>query len=407
MDHAAGRGTGWSVAEVLGVDGPFSFPEKLLQRIWLRSEYDGRGALTTDGRRVVVEFPGRWNLLGGPDFREARLVMEGVALHGDVEVHLRAADWRAHGHAGDPAYARVVLHVVLFPTEERFTRGVGGVEIPILPLLPLLHHDLEEYAAEAAVAALANRPDLRIVEALGGLAPEARQRLLAGHAEERWRQKVRFARLRVERLGWDEACHQTALEILGYRFNRVPMLKVAAGHPLARWHAPDFDVEAVYASVTDWQRQGVRPANRPVARLRQYARWVSARPHWPDRLDSVMNPLPAIAAPPGSRTGAIRRDLGFRRRREDWRAALCGQAVGGPRFDTLLCDGLLPLAAASGRVEERAACAWWGHWFEGDLPAGLHAGLRDLAEIGGDPAPACQGLAQGLLGWLLAEERKA
>lgn len=398
----------WSVAEVQGVDGPFTFPEKLLQRIWLRREFDVGRAMTTDGRRVTVAHAGRWNFLGGPDFRDARIAFDGVATQGDIEVHLRAGDWKAHGHADDPAYARVVLHVVLFPTGERGTRGHGGASIPILPLLPLLFHDLEEYAADAAVAALANRPSLRILELLGSLPPERRLRLLSVHAEARWRQKVRFARLRIERLGWREACHQTALEILGYRFNRVPMLRLSTHHPLERWCRGGMEVERIHAEEAgSWQRQGVRPANQPLARLRQYARWVAARGRWPDLLIDACGSLPEVDEEPGPATGAVRRRLGFRARRERWAADVCADAVGGSRFDTLLCDGFLPLAAASGRAGETAAYRWWGHWFEGDVPDSLHAGLRDLAALGEVRAPACHGLAQGLLGWLLNEEKMA
>ncbi len=400
--------TSWSVEEVQGVDGPFTFPEKLLQRIWLRREFDVGRALTTDGRRVAVVHPGRWNLLGGPDFREARLSLDEVALHGDVEVHLRAGDWKAHGHGNDPAYSRVVLHVVLFPTVERYTSVYGGGSVPILPLLPLLYHDLEEYAADAAVAALANRPSLRILELLGQLPAARRSRLLSEHAAARWRQKVRFARLRIERLGWREACHQTAMEILGYRFNRVSMLRVASRHPLEHWNSAELDVERMYAEEAGgWQRHGVRPANQPLARLRQYARWVAGGGPWPEALLGAFEALPEIEEEPGSATGAVRRRFGFRAQRERWRAGLCADAVGGSRFDTLLCDGLLPLAVASGHTNERAACRWWGHWFEGDVPDSLHAGMRDLAALGEARAPACHGLAQGLLGWLLNEEKVA
>src|SRR5581483_2798254 len=157
-----------ALAEIQGLYGAFSFPEKLLQKIWLRGDFDRAAAATTDGRAVRVLHPGRWNLLGGPDFRDARLALaDAREATGDVEVHLHAADWEAHGHAGDRAYDRVQLHVVLFPPEPgHVTRGGDGQPIPVLALLPLLHHDLEEYAAEEAVEVLASRPSTRITDEL-------------------------------------------------------------------------------------------------------------------------------------------------------------------------------------------------------------------------------------------------
>lgn len=49
----------------------------------------------------------------GPDVREAAFRHpSGVPLVGDIEVHLRASDFVRHGHATDPAYDGVVLHLV-------------------------------------------------------------------------------------------------------------------------------------------------------------------------------------------------------------------------------------------------------------------------------------------------------
>ena len=190
-----------AVAEIQGLYGPFSFPEKLLQKIWAHGEFDRPKAVTTDGRRVQVLQPGKWNLLGGPDFKGARLRLgDGPVITGEVELHLNAEGWAQHGHAEDRAYDGVVLHVVLFPPEPgHVTRGAGGKIIPVLVLLPLLLHDLEEFAAEDAVENLANRPASRVQEVLGALGAEELMTLLRRGAERRWRQKVHFARLRVHR----------------------------------------------------------------------------------------------------------------------------------------------------------------------------------------------------------------
>ena len=65
------------------------------------------------GPPLRVHFAGRWNHGPGPDFRGAILLdATGRARRGDVELHHRPAGWRSHGHHRDPAYARVLLHVV-------------------------------------------------------------------------------------------------------------------------------------------------------------------------------------------------------------------------------------------------------------------------------------------------------
>lgn len=394
---------GGAVAELQGLYGPFTFPEKLLQKIWLRGDYARHHAVTTDGRRVTVMHPGRWNLLGGPDFKGARLRLgDGAEFFADVELHLHADDWSAHGHARDPAYDGVRLHVVLFPPPAgHVTRGAGEQAIPVLALLPLLHHDLEEYAAEDAVESLANRPAAQIVEILGRLAPVELGALIERHAAERWRQKVHFARVRVQRLGWDEACHQTALEILGYRFNRAPMLRIASAHRLQEWSSPAFSSDAVFETEkAGWSLHGLRPANHPRHRLRQYAAWVRARPDWPARLAELVTRLPPIE--PGEPTGRVRREHGLTALRREWLETVCAGSVGGTRFDNLVCDGFLPLLAAQ---NASSAGELRYHWFAGDLPPLLPRALRELAVFSGRAQPACHGGAQGLLGWLIERER--
>ncbi len=411
-----------AVAEIQGLYGPFTFSEKLLQMIWLRGDFASAGAETLDGRHVTITHAGKWNLLGGPDFKGARLRFgAGPEITGDVELHLRATDWAAHAHARDKAYDGVVLHVVLFPPERgHITRGVGGKEIPVLALLPLLHHDLEEFAADEAVESLSGRSAIRIPEELTSLNEEELAALLATHATARWRQKVHFARLRIERLGWTKACHHTALEILGYRFNRVPMLRIAGRWPLEEWAraavAPDREFEA---NADFWSLQGVRPANHPRTRLRQYAAWVNAVPDWPTRL---LVECASLSAPSGSKApfgpGEVPRDatknfrhaIGLTGLRERLAQSLCGNAIGGTRFDNLMCDGFLPLIAGTlpesreATAGEKALRDVWYHWFAGDIPPFILRGLRELDVFRAPSRPACHGAAQGLLGWQLERE---
>ncbi len=387
-----------AVQEIQGLDGAFTFPEHTLQRIWARGELDDTAAQVTGGARVRVLHPGRWNRLGVPDFRQARLRLGDGEVTGDVELHLQAGDWEAHGHEVDPAYAGVVLHAVLFPpAKPTVCRRCDGAVLPELVLLPLLRRGLEEYAAEQAVENLAQRPGVPGLEALAALPPEERDQCLRLHAERRWLLKVHHAAVRIARLGWNEACYQTALEILGYRFNREPMLRIAGRWPLADWARPGFSAEeAIAAEAGRWVVQGVRPANRPRERLRQYAAWVAARPDWPARLEALGPGLVATDGDPGRpANGVLRR--GFT-------AATGVGEVGGGRFDNLVCDGFLPL------LEARTGCeafARWSQWRAGDGPEFLHGFARLLGGRGGAGLrPRTQGFVQGVLGWIIERDRR-
>lgn len=388
------------VAEIQGLYGPFTFSEKLLQLIWARGDFDRARLVTATGQRVQMIYPGRWNGLGGPDFKQARMRFgDGVEVTGDVELHLQAGDWAAHRHAQDVAYAEVRLHVVLFPPESgQVTRGAGGREIPVAVLLPLLHCDLEEYAAEAAVEHLAGRPVARIVEGLRGLSPDELAAELSAQSEKRWHQKVHYAQLRIGRLGWEGACHHAALEILGYRFNRAPMLRVASGQSLKEWAAGVMSADAVFAGEV-WSLQGVRPANHPRTRLRQYAAWVAQVPDWPQRLANLTDawPLPDSTA----RTVEVRRVHRLTRLRHDLAERIAAGQIGGSRWDNLVCDGWLPLLAAH---TGRNLHGWWYHWYPGDLPPVVPRALRELGIFAGRENPVCHGPAQGLLARLLMRE---
>ncbi len=403
-----------AVEEMQGLYGPFSFPELLLQQIWDRRDFSECDARTLDGRAVTILHTGRWNRLGGPDFQGVRLRLGGDEITGDVEVHLREADWAAHRHAKDAAYDNVVLHVVLFPPGDAngWTVGVQGKRIPVLVLLPLLHRGLEEYAAEDAIESLANRPLDHAHTALSALAGGELDQLLRRHASERWKQKVGFAGERIRRLGWESACHHAALEILGYRFNRAPMLAVATEFPLAAWRNEKLETTEIFEARRErWALQGVRPLNHPRLRLRQYAAWTLARPDWPERLRAIGGVLQSVAesAGEGNTTRGFRKAARLTALRARLADELCGGAVSGSRFDNLVCDGFLPLlAAGAGEAADSAGLkleALWCDWFAGDAPVDRMRLLRRLDVFSGAAKPSAHGPLQGLLGWILARER--
>jgi hypothetical protein len=296
-----------------------------------------------------------------------------------------------------------MLHVVLFPPEPGcVTRGAGGREIPIIALLPLLHRALEEFAADEAVESLANRPLAGLPDELGALPATELATLLHRYPRARWRQKAHYARMRVERLGWEAACHHAALEILGYRFNRAPMLRIAGERSLAEWAEGNVDPEMAFAAEKgNWSLQGVRPANHPLTRLTQYASWTGLRADWPARVLDLGARLPAVNL--AASTPILRRQHHFHAWRDQISETICARTISGTRLNNLICDGVLPLLDADSGCELGGL---WYHWICGDLPPWLTSGLRQLGFFDGRAQPACHGAAQGLLGWFLERETR-
>jgi hypothetical protein len=376
--------------------------ERVVQKIWLREDFARDRATLTDGRAVQIRSVGAWNLLGGPDFYGARVAIAGQEITGDIEVHFHQADWRAHQHAADPAYARVVLHVVLFPPSEGElpAQHADGRVLPTLVLLPLLHRDLEEYASDDALEIITARDQWERFAALAAEPIDQRRAVMRAHAQRRWQQKVHFAQRRIAQLGWMEAAHQTALEILGYQKNRAAFLAVATHYPLARWGVGIEPAEIFASSDLSWRRQGIRPANHPLTRLRQYQRWVIHQPEWPERLGRLLRNRVTLAE--GVSPSRARQLLGLKLQRTQLVRELLGGAVGGSRLDNLVCDGFLPLLAARAGGDDLFNL--WFYWYLGDFPDVLRRALPKLGLTGPRGQSLCHGCAQGLLGWVLQHE---
>lgn len=105
---------------------------------WAAGAWIGQMLQTERGDTYSVLYQGRRGGGAGPDFRDAVLARaDGSRVYGDVELHLRAASWHAHGHDSDPRYDGVVLHVVLAPLgahQQRETLPANGDHTPIAVL---------------------------------------------------------------------------------------------------------------------------------------------------------------------------------------------------------------------------------------------------------------------------------
>ncbi|MCH7953330.1 MAG: DUF2851 family protein, partial [Chloroflexi bacterium] len=82
-----------------------------LSVVWEGQLLARKSLRTEDGQPLRVIYrglPARG--AAGPDFRDAVVATPQGPRRGDVELHVRASDFRRHGHHENPAYAGIVLH---------------------------------------------------------------------------------------------------------------------------------------------------------------------------------------------------------------------------------------------------------------------------------------------------------
>jgi hypothetical protein len=200
--------------------------EQLLQFIWKFGLFDKANARTSTGERVEVQSPGVQNSDAGPDFSNARLTIGGTQWAGSVEVHLRASDWKRHGHHGDKAYSSVILHVVQHNDCEP-ARTSSGVAIPVYEVRfdPLLSTRYRQLMASQSFAPC--RP------LLGGVERFKLRLFLTRLAVERMEQRSARAAELLEALGndWEEVFRRLLFRAFGFGVNAQPFEQLAQTIP--------------------------------------------------------------------------------------------------------------------------------------------------------------------------------
>lgn len=86
--------------------------EDLLQYIWQFQQFEKKNLTTVQGQDLKIIKTGSYNTDSGPDFLQAQLLLDGMAFHGHVELHVHSANWYIHHHDKDSTYDNVILHVV-------------------------------------------------------------------------------------------------------------------------------------------------------------------------------------------------------------------------------------------------------------------------------------------------------
>jgi hypothetical protein len=289
---------------------PAGWNELELQAHWFAGDF-GREFTTTSGQPVrIVQF-GIWNREAGPDFADAAISLkDGQVLRGCIEIDLDARDWERHGHATNPDYESVVLHLFTRPaTAEVFTRTMQHRLVPqVLLDLTQLTGDLAPSLPEARLG--------RCSGPLRELPDEKAREVLLGAAQFRLRRKAGMLARLAELHGPDEALFQALAATLGYKNNKLPFTLLSQRLPLRllrkaeadallfgvsgflphdlaafesstraylrglweKWWPRRTEFERLKIDPAQWRMSGQRPANHPQRRLAALAQMVRL---WP------------------------------------------------------------------------------------------------------------------------------
>ena len=278
---------------------------------------------------IQVVFRGLPSDAGGPDYQDAYLVIDGKLRSGDVEFHARSSDWYAHRHDRNPAYNRVILHVVRI-NDCPVTHTASGAVVPVVTIDPT---DRE-------------------------LIPRSCGRNVAQLTDAERRDRLRKAGLRrfsaiVDRFRADLTCqdadqvlYAAVCEAMGYASNRGAFRQLAGAlpaHQLLDLPAADRFAALIAAAGLgseaggerqfDWRLARLRPANHPRRRIAGIATLMTRLGKSPT--EEVLTTVSRAVRPTDLRSTFTARDEGE-------------TFIGTGRADELVASVILPFAAALG-----------------------------------------------------------
>lgn len=229
--------TGYEVGAAAGgsgasaVDGGRPLSERELAHLWQGQRFPPSALTTSDGLLLGVVYRGRPVGGPGPDFRDAVISAPWGLLQGDVELHVRASDFRRHGHGRDPFYDGLALHVVFWDDDGKDTLLASGRRVPVAALAPGAGRGAQEVRQWLRGPALWQEPCFSALNRLGADAVAA---ALDALGDSRFRDKAEAMRRLLEREPADEVVWQGLLEALGYGGDRRAFRALARRLPWRR-----------------------------------------------------------------------------------------------------------------------------------------------------------------------------
>lgn len=268
-------------------------PEAILHKAWRNAGLEHARVRGRDGHSYRIVYGGKPGGSLGPDFTDAVVERDdGTTFRGDVEIHVRESDWRAHGHHTDPRYNGVVLHVVASESSGRPALKATGSSIPLLAL-NWNRPERTSSRSRSPATELSGRLASELTDKTDDQSSAAPRLLLdlAGAGLERFHSQAAGIALEIEAFGADQALWLGVMGSLGYPRNKRAFRTVGtrigwefasscesvAELEILLLHASGLPGPAgsskprrlpVRGSAPDWVRPFGRPANAPGARIK-------------------------------------------------------------------------------------------------------------------------------------------
>ena len=201
--------------------------ESFLHYVWQFQYFNKDELLSSDGEPISILKVGFLNSNSGPDFSDAKIMINGIEWVGTVEIHIKSSDWLVHHHESDLAYENVVLHVVWENDEPVFRKD--NSRIPTLELQGRVDESIvKEYKKLVNSSRLvACEKSFYRVEELTKLS--MLDKVLAQRLENkaRWVNEL----LELNQGDWEETLYQLLAKNFGFKVNADPFYQLAKPLP--------------------------------------------------------------------------------------------------------------------------------------------------------------------------------
>lgn len=203
------------------------FPEEFLHFVWQFRLFDTLNLQLSDGQPLQLLHCGFPNKHAGPDFTQAKIVIDDTTWVGQVEVHLKSSDWYHHQHQQDLAYENVILHVVWEHDLE--IKRLDGTTLPTLVLKDkIASHLFKNY--QNLISSVNSFPCENQISTIDSfVVNNFLSRILVERLEEKCTEI--FERLDQLNGNWDETFYHFMAKNFGFKVNALPMQLLAQSLP--------------------------------------------------------------------------------------------------------------------------------------------------------------------------------